>query len=275
MFLFSRFKITKKVAKEHKSKNSEKETQSNNNDAVRNAKVPYRHISKHAGIDALNGAPTSWRFEIKANTRSVHSKRGQQVPPGNGTAPRSWGVEKCLQSSSCNIPGTSRSKSTDPAIGDQGCAIYLIEPDSRHRRLQRSHSMTNSQPGSNDSIPLASNTISRGTSLLFSFHQSRFTYDSSDTTLPQSTASSISSEIADAESKNSVGPQPTMLYKKPTLEKSHWSKSHEMGKLPFLDSTQLVIPKPVLEEVTGAPWKTKIRRIVKGKSQKPVFPSVL
>ncbi|KAL8802358.1 MAG: hypothetical protein Q9200_006604 [Gallowayella weberi] len=74
MSFFSKIKTAKKAADKHKqAKASEVPVE------VKAAPVPYRHVPTHAAIDALTGAPSSWREEDRVAIRHQHKRRSMMT----------------------------------------------------------------------------------------------------------------------------------------------------------------------------------------------------
>ncbi|KAL8804340.1 MAG: hypothetical protein Q9182_002622 [Xanthomendoza sp. 2 TL-2023] len=74
MSIFSKIKGAKKAADKHKqAKASEVPVE------VKAAPVPYRHIPTHAAIDALTGAPSSWREEDRVAIKHQHKRRSMMT----------------------------------------------------------------------------------------------------------------------------------------------------------------------------------------------------
>ncbi|KAL8960993.1 MAG: hypothetical protein Q9193_002389 [Seirophora villosa] len=70
MSIFSKIKGAKKAAAQHKqAKASEIPVEK------KDIPVPYRHIPTHAAVDALTGAPSSWREEDRAAIKDHHKRR--------------------------------------------------------------------------------------------------------------------------------------------------------------------------------------------------------
>ena len=67
MSIFSKIKGAKKAADQHK------EVKSQSSEAPR--KVAYKHVPTHAAIDALSGAPSSWKEEDRAAIRVQNRRR--------------------------------------------------------------------------------------------------------------------------------------------------------------------------------------------------------
>ncbi|MCJ1353771.1 MAG: hypothetical protein MMC33_003758 [Icmadophila ericetorum] len=70
MSIFSKLRGAKKAADAHKGAAAEKETK---------PVVPYKHIPTHAAIDALNGAPSSWREDDRALIAAQNKRRSQMI----------------------------------------------------------------------------------------------------------------------------------------------------------------------------------------------------
>ncbi|KAL8716440.1 MAG: hypothetical protein Q9220_000347 [cf. Caloplaca sp. 1 TL-2023] len=70
MSIFSKIKTAKKAADKHKqAKATEIPVEK------KDIPVPYRHIPTHAAVDALTGAPSSWREEDRAAIKYQHKRR--------------------------------------------------------------------------------------------------------------------------------------------------------------------------------------------------------
>lgn len=70
MSIFTKLKLSKKAAKEHKQHEQEA---AQKEDAP--VKTPYRHIPTHAAVDALSGAPSSWKHDDRSKIKAEHSRR--------------------------------------------------------------------------------------------------------------------------------------------------------------------------------------------------------
>ncbi|KAI9810152.1 MAG: hypothetical protein M1827_006678 [Pycnora praestabilis] len=67
MSIFSKIRGAKKAADEHKKPQS---------DAAEKPKAaPYKHIPTHAAIDALSGAPSSWKENDRSKIQAHHKRR--------------------------------------------------------------------------------------------------------------------------------------------------------------------------------------------------------
>lgn len=68
MSIFGKIRQSRKAAKEHKEKAAEKETV---------VVVPYKHIPTHAAVDALSGAPSTWKQDDRQKIKEHHNRRSQ------------------------------------------------------------------------------------------------------------------------------------------------------------------------------------------------------
>ncbi|SLM39774.1 hypothetical protein LPUS_10387 [Lasallia pustulata] len=72
MSIFSKIRGAKKAAEKHKgSKTQEK--------AAEEKAAPYRHVPTHAAIDALSGAPSSWKAEDRSAIKAHHKRRSALI----------------------------------------------------------------------------------------------------------------------------------------------------------------------------------------------------
>ena len=74
MSIFSKIKGAKKAADKHKQAKAT-ETPVEKKDIP----VPYRHVPTHAAVDALTGAPSSWREEDRAAIKHQHKRRSMMT----------------------------------------------------------------------------------------------------------------------------------------------------------------------------------------------------
>ncbi|TVY48107.1 hypothetical protein LOCC1_G001166 [Lachnellula occidentalis] len=72
MSVFSKISLSRKAAKEHKAKVAEKEPDPD-------VKVPYKHVPTHAAVDALNGAPSTWRVDDRSKIKEHHKRRSEMT----------------------------------------------------------------------------------------------------------------------------------------------------------------------------------------------------
>ncbi|ORY63255.1 uncharacterized protein BCR38DRAFT_486008 [Pseudomassariella vexata] len=78
MSVFSIIKRGRQQAKEHQASKAKKTKEEA-------AKIPYKHVPTHAAIDALSGAPSSWRHDDRPKIMEQNRRRSAMVPSGSGT----------------------------------------------------------------------------------------------------------------------------------------------------------------------------------------------
>lgn len=150
MSIFSKLKLSKKAAKDHKQKLSQ---QINSEDIP---KVPYKHVPTHAAVDALTGAPSSWKHEDRPKILEHHKRRSMMTISRTGSAlstrtdHHTPAVPSLLRNSSYN--------SYNPTWNDRGDYSYLNEPYQKRKRVSRNHSFIDSGIGPS---PLASSAASK------------------------------------------------------------------------------------------------------------------
>lgn len=76
MSIFARIKGAKKAANKHKASIAKQSTD--------DAPAPYRHIPTHAAVDALSGAPSSWREEDRSAIKAQHKRRSMMTRNDSG-----------------------------------------------------------------------------------------------------------------------------------------------------------------------------------------------
>lgn len=70
MSIFSKIKESRKAAKTHKEKIAAKEV---------DVTVPYKHVPTHAAVDALSGAPSTWKADDRSKIKEHHKRRSQMA----------------------------------------------------------------------------------------------------------------------------------------------------------------------------------------------------
>ncbi|KAK3318412.1 hypothetical protein B0H66DRAFT_603002 [Apodospora peruviana] len=75
MSVFSVLKRGRQAAKEHAAKQAEKEK-------LEQAKTPYKHVPKHAGVDALSSGPATWRDADRPKILEQNRRRSAMTASG-------------------------------------------------------------------------------------------------------------------------------------------------------------------------------------------------
>lgn len=75
MSVFSLIKRSRQQAKEHNQKQAERAK-------AEPPKQPYRHVPTHAAVDALSGAPSSWKHEDRPRIMEQNRRRSAMAASG-------------------------------------------------------------------------------------------------------------------------------------------------------------------------------------------------
>lgn len=155
MSVFSKLKFAKKAAEEQKAKAKEQEKKGK--DVV---KEKYKHIPRHAAIDALSGAPSSWKHEDRPKIKEHHKRRSQMhMSRTSSTLPSHSGGESSTTVAVPTLPRNSSYSSYNPTWWDRGDYSYLNEPYKKRSKPTRVQSYPDSGIGPS---PLMSQVASHG-----------------------------------------------------------------------------------------------------------------
>lgn len=72
MSIFSKIRGAKKAAEKHKGAKTQGKV-------AEEKAAPYRHVPTHAAIDALSGAPSSWKAEDRSAIKAHHKRRSALI----------------------------------------------------------------------------------------------------------------------------------------------------------------------------------------------------
>jgi hypothetical protein len=163
MSVFSKIKQGRKAAKDHKAKKVEE-----NKENEEPVKVPYKHVPTHAAVDALSGAPSSWKHEDRSKIKLHHQRRSQMTISRTQSTLSTTSFLNAAAGPS-TVPELPRNTSYDSynptwfnrGGDDRGGETYR-EPARRHPQ-KRGHSYHDSGMGASiRPSPLASNIHSEG-----------------------------------------------------------------------------------------------------------------
>jgi hypothetical protein len=156
MSVFSKLKFAKKAAEEQKAKAKAKEQEGKGKQA---AKEKYVHVPRHAALDALSGAPSSWKHEDRSKIKEHHQRRSQMYMNRTGSALSTQAYDERKTVSAPPLPRNSSYSSYNPTWWDRGDYSYLNEPFQRRSKPSRNQSYTDSGIGPS---PLVSEVTSKG-----------------------------------------------------------------------------------------------------------------
>lgn len=236
MSLFSKIKQGRKAAKDHKAAEKEKEE-------MAAAKKPYKHVPTHAAVDALSGAPSSWKHEDRTKIKEHHHRRSKMALSRTAS-----NLSTALHSNNSAggsqvyvLPRNASYSGYNPTWHDRtGDLYYSNEPRDRRAKSSKHHSYHDSGVGPS---PLGSHVQSEEASPVNSSGNS--TTSSSDN-LP---------EIQMAP-KDSNRPQPLTFAEKDIFQRLHTSTTRKLGEAPLSSP-----PKPkVIAQVATQEVKPKKQR---------------
>ena len=281
MSVFSKLKLSKKAAKQHKGKGKEKEKQ----EEATPVKAPYKHIPTHAAFDALSGAPSHWKYDDRSKIKEQHRRRSQMAisRTGSSLSATSYMNPSGTPSQMAPPPRNSSYNSYNPAWFDRGAELSHTyerhESVPKRQKPSRRQSYHESAAGhSMGRSPLASNIQSEGTSHHFIsqkiqlIHQLTLHIDPSPVVSSGNSTTSNSSdnlEMPPNPRHVSLRPQPMVYEKKDIFDRLHTSKTRKVGEAPQYDSAPILAKtKPVPAATTtaaAAPKQKKNRWSLLGK----------
>ncbi len=231
------------------------------------AKTPYKHVPTHAAVDALSGAPSTWKVDDRSKIREHHKRRSQMVISRTGSTLSNVSYMNAAAgpSSMPPLPRNSSYSSYNPTWFDRGGDVYYANEQKR-KRPSRNHSYHDSGIGPS---PLASNLQSEGTSSSNSMQhitnaafQSQVDHGLTSYTEVSPVVSSGNSTTSDSsdnleipvtqKSKHvSHRPQPIVYAEQDIFDRLHTSTTRKLGEAPLHDSPPIKAPvvKVVTQEV--------------------------
>jgi len=231
------------------------------------AKTPYKHVPTHAAVDALSGAPSTWKVDDRSKIREHHKRRSQMVisRTGSSLSNVSYMNAAAGPSSMPPLPRNSSYSSYNPTWFDRGGDVYYANEQKR-QRPSRNHSYHDSGIGPS---PLASNLQSEGTSSSNSMQHitnaafqsqvdhglTSYTEVSPVVSSGNSTTSNSSDnlEIPVTQKSKHVShrPQPIVYAEQDIFDRLHTSTTRKLGEAPLHDSPPIKAPvvKVVTQEV--------------------------
>ncbi|TVY75810.1 hypothetical protein LSUE1_G006559 [Lachnellula suecica] len=249
MSVFSKISLSRKAAKAHKAKVAEKEEVP--------VKAPYKHVPTHAAVDALSGAPSSWKHEDRPKIQEHHKRRSQlAVSRTQSTLSTTSYLNSAAGPSSGAppLPRNSSYSSYNPTWFDRGGDVYYShEPAQKRKRQSRGHSYHDSGIGpSVGPSPLASNMHSQDVSPAVSSGNS--TSSDSEDHLEISVAPNNNYHIprrpasvrTNSHNSNRMSrPQPIVYAEKDIFTRLHTSTTRKLGEAPLYDSPPTLMKSPV------------------------------
>ncbi|KAG9233683.1 hypothetical protein BJ875DRAFT_36934 [Amylocarpus encephaloides] len=248
MSVFSKIKQGRKAAKEHKAKAAEKEDPTP-------VKVLYKHVPTHAAVDALSGAPSTWKQEDRSRIREHHQRRSQM------TISRTQSTLSTVSYAN-SAPGPSvlprnasyHSYSNSPHWVARDASTNYSQEQLSRRRKSRDHSHIDSGLGSSiRPSPLASNVQSEDVSPVESSGNSTTSNSSDHLEIP----SGSKRPSARSQRVSSYRPQPTVYVEKDIFDRLHTSTTRKLGEAPLYDTPPSPIKAPTVNSQPIVPPHAK------------------
>jgi hypothetical protein len=277
MSVFSKIKLSKKAAKQHKEKEKGK--------AAEPVKTPYKHIPTHAAFDALSGAPSSWKHEDRPKIREQHKRRSKMVISRTESSLSTATMSHMNAAAGPNsqvppLPRNSSYSSYNPTWFDRGGDLNYsfdkAEPVSKRQKPSRGHSYHDSGIGASiGPSPLASHMQSEGTLSSFSLSHAfsisntklgdgltSYTEVSPVVSSGNSTTSNSSDnlEMPQNPHRMSIRPLPIVYAEKDIFDKLHTSTTRKLGEAPLYDSPPVLVKNPVATTKAVPQQKQKKQR---------------
>lgn len=272
MSVFSKILMSRKAAKEHKQQAAESQKE-----AV--VKVPYKHTPTHAAVDALSGAPSSWKLEDRSKIKAHHKRRSEMVISRTGSSLSNVSYMNAAAGPSTMppLPRNSSYSSYNPTWFDRGGDVYYQNETQQQKRYKpsRGHSYHDSGIGPS---PLASNVQSEGTSsntsslqqipLSESTFQSQFDNRltssaevspvvSSGNSTTSNSSDNLEISVTPKPNRMSQRPQPIVYAEKDIFDRLHTSTTRKLGEAPLYDTAPIPVKKPTVVTQETKPKKQR------------------
>ncbi|TEY41048.1 hypothetical protein BOTCAL_0405g00060 [Botryotinia calthae] len=247
MSFFSKIKRTKRTIEEKKAKLTA-EGEKHKKAEEEAAKVPYKHVPTHAAVDALFGAPSTWKLEDRPKIIAHNKERSQR------TISRSHSTFSTVSSmnvtTDCTPPVMPRALSRDRYNPTWNSRIELV---SYFDAINRSMA----PPPIKTEVPIAPDSAV-GMSPSSSFPQSEVASQSAsaeNSKVPSSSSSSASLGLKIGASaprrplpSDAFKHQPVAFLNHNILQRLHKSTTRKLGEAPILKApiVEVQAPKPVV-----------------------------
>ena len=110
MSIFSKIKGAKKAAKDHE------QAQQGPAPETVDKPIPYKHVPTHAAIDAMAGAPASYREADRAEIKATNEKRRSMITQNSSAMSTTLNTSLNRNSSYASTANTSYSRPMPPRL---------------------------------------------------------------------------------------------------------------------------------------------------------------
>ncbi|TGO61956.1 hypothetical protein BCON_0023g00140 [Botryotinia convoluta] len=258
MSILSRLKRTKKAIEENKAKVTAEEEEKKKAEEEA-AKAPYKHVPSHASVDALFGAPPTWKHEDRPKILEHNRRRSQR------TVSRTHSTLSTVSSTNATpggTPATTRAASYDgynPTWNSRIEHVSFFEEVNRSIPLPPIKTQVPNAPDSAVGIsPVSSVAQSGATSQTTSPGNSKAPSSSSS-------SSDLGLEIGARAPRRPLPSdafkhQPVVFQNHDILQRLHTSTTRKLGEAPIVKAptVEVQVPKPVVvAPVAKSRWSRK------------------
>ncbi|TGO65598.1 hypothetical protein BELL_1006g00010 [Botrytis elliptica] len=246
MSILSRLRRTKKAIAQNKAKvTAEEEDKKKSEEEA--AKAPYKHVPSHASVDALFGAPPTWKHEDRPKIIEHNRRRSQR------TVSRTHSTLSTVSSANPTphrTPAATRAPSYDgfnPTWNSRIAHVSFFEELNRSTPLPPIKTQVPNAPDSAVGISPVSSVAQNGA----------ISQTASPVNSKVSSSSSSSSELGmeiGARTPRRPLPsdafkhQPVVFHNYDILQRLHTSTTRKLGEAPILKAptAEVQVPKPVV-----------------------------
>ncbi|KAI9645368.1 hypothetical protein NHQ30_006105 [Ciborinia camelliae] len=270
MSIFAKIKSSKKAAPQQTEKTTTEELSQQKQEDQKVARVPYRHVPTHAAVDALSGAPSSWKNEDRTKIREHHQRRDQMTISRTHSSLSALPTPSMNIESFSGIPSLPRPASYDNPTWNNRMGDMSILTEKLQMRPQsiRSKSATSHLNHGIDSTigrsPLSSHLQSEATSPVASSGNSMKT-SSSSASIASDDLEIASSVPRRLRPRRSFRPEPVVFEGHDAFSRLHTSTTRKLGEAPIMTATQVQLPKPAPVLVAPESKQKKTRWTLMGR----------
>ncbi|KAF7960458.1 hypothetical protein EAE96_000138 [Botrytis aclada] len=249
MTIMSRFRRTKKAIEENKAKVTAEEEEKKKAEQEA-ASAPYKHVPSHASVDALFGAPPTWKHEDRPKILEHNRRRSQRTVRRAHSTFSNASSGNATPNSQPSTPSAAPRDAYNPTWNSR------IEQVSFFEQVNRSIAL----PKIKTQVPVASDSAA-GISPSSSVAQSEVTSQTPSpvtSEVPSSSSSSSSStslglEIAARAPRkpllsDAYKHQPVIFHNYDILQRLHTSPTRKLGEAPIIKApiVEVQVPQPAV-----------------------------
>lgn len=223
-------------------------------------KEPYRHVPTHAAIDALSGAPSSWKSEDKPKIRELNQRRSQMMLRQASSSTSNFSVGPSYPVST--LPRTASYNSYNPTWWDRGDQSSVSESHKGQSVDSRSPTYADYSLGSSPLVANVSGNNGEDEALGFSSRAFRPVAEFPADIIPVSSSSASDSSVNALEIKTSrPRPHEMVFTDNDIFDRLHKSTTRKVGEAP-INEDQSIAPMQAMARKSRWSKKGKETAIV-------------